>query len=182
MVLAHARHAQRDCFNVPPEGQRGDTVIIACFVLQVYSSEEHGFSLQTLYRKMVDWDEDCSPTLLIIRDIDDKVFGAIVSCPLRPSDHFYGTGDSCLLWRVQGDSAHTRQLQTYGWTGENQFFVKASRDSLAIGAGGGHYGLWLDADLNHGRSMRCQTFDNDSLPGREDFIVQLVEAYGFRMA
>ena len=51
-----------------------------------------------------------------------------------------------------------------------------------MGAGGGHYGLWLDADLNHGRSQRCATFDNEPLAGdNEDFIVQFCEAYGFRV-
>ena len=100
---------------------------------------------------------------------------------------------------------HTRELRQYNWTGENQFFVNAAKDSLSIGAGGGHYGLWLDgklafltaltekifrngsndyfpADLNHGRSQKCDTFDNEPLAGeKEDFIVQFVEAYGFRM-
>jgi hypothetical protein len=155
--------------------------LASCVVLQIYNSAEHGFSLNTLYRKMTEWDEEVSPTLLVVRDTADRVFGAIVSCPLRPCDHFYGTGDSCLLWRVVGDSAHTRMLQSWGWTGDNQLFVKASKDSLAIGAGGGHYGLWLDADLNHGRSMRCATFDNENLSGQEDFIVQQIEAFGFRM-
>lgn len=60
--------------------------------------------------------------------------------------------------------------------------MKASKDSLSMGAGGGHYGLWLDADLNHGRSLRCQTFDNEPLAGdREDFNIQFLEAFGFRM-
>lgn len=55
-------------------------------------------------------------------------------------------------------------------------------DSLSIGAGGGHYGLWLDADLNHGRTQACETFQNEPLTGEgEDFAVQFVEAYGFRM-
>uniref|UniRef100_A0A914WCU7 Oxidation resistance protein 1 n=1 Tax=Plectus sambesii TaxID=2011161 RepID=A0A914WCU7_9BILA len=130
---------------------------------------------------MADWDEEVSPTLLIVMDIADRVFGAIVSCPVQPSEHFYGTGDSCLLWRFIGDTSYTRQLQSWSWTGDNQLFVNASKESLAIGAGGGHYGLWLDADLNHGRSQRCATFDNENLAGHEDFIVQHVEAFGFRM-
>lgn len=71
-----------------------------------------------------------------------------------------------------------RELKSYVWTGENQFFVNATKDSLSfgmklfdlftihklkkmlLGAGGGHFGLWLDADLNHGRSQKCATFDN----------------------
>ena len=40
----------------------------------------------------------------------------------------------------------------------------------------------FSADLNHGRSQKCDTFDNEPLAGeKEDFIIQFVEAYGFRM-
>lgn len=150
--------------------------------VSIYNSEKHGFSLTTLYRKMIEFDEDLSPVLLIVRDTREHVFGAVVSGAIRPSDHYTGTGDSCLLWRFLGEAPHTRELRHFNWTGENQFFVNAAKDSLSIGAGGGHYGLWLDADLNHGRSQRCDTFDNEPLSGeKEDFIVQFIEAFGFRM-
>ncbi|KAE9412987.1 hypothetical protein Angca_010141 [Angiostrongylus cantonensis] len=150
--------------------------------MSIYNSEKHGFSLTTLYRKMIEFDEDLSPVLLIIRDTREHVFGAVVSGAIRPSDHYTGTGDSSLLWRFLGEVPHTRELRHYKWTGENQFFVNSAKDSLSIGAGGGHCGLWLDADLNHGRSQRCDTFDNEPLAGeKEDFIVQFIEAFGFRM-
>ncbi|CAI5450335.1 unnamed protein product [Caenorhabditis angaria] len=139
--------------------------------VQIYNSEKHGFSLSTMYRKMAEFDEDLSPVLLIIRDTKEHVFGAVVSSAIKPSDHFTGTGDSCLLWRFTGEAPHTRELRHYTWT-----------DSLSIGAGAGRYGLWLDADLNHGRSQKCETFDNEPLCGEnEDFIIQFIEAYGFRM-
>ncbi|PAV76412.1 hypothetical protein WR25_11588 [Diploscapter pachys] len=150
--------------------------------VQIYNSEKHGFSLSTFYRKMAEFDEDLSPVLLIIRDTKEHVFGAVVSSAIRPNDHFFGTGDSCFLWRFTGEVPHTRELRQYAWTGDNQFFVMASKDSLAIGAGRGHNGLWLDADLNHGRSQRCKTFDNEPLADDdEDFVVQFIEAFGFRM-
>ncbi|CAJ0565022.1 unnamed protein product, partial [Mesorhabditis spiculigera] len=150
--------------------------------VNIYNSEKHGFSLATLYRKMAEFDEDMSPVLLIIRDINEHVFGAIVSSPIRPQEGYSGTGDSCLLWRFTGEVPHTRELRHYTWTGDNQYFTNATRESLSIGAGGGHQGLWLDADLNHGRSQKCETFDNEPLTGdKEDFIIQFVEAYGFRM-
>ncbi|CAB3398510.1 unnamed protein product [Caenorhabditis bovis] len=150
--------------------------------VQIYSSEKHGFSLATLYRKMAKFDEDLSPVLLIIRDTKDHVFGAVVSSAIRPSDHYTGTGDSCLLWRFTGELPNCRELRHYAWTGENQFFVNAAKDALSIGAGSGRYGVWLDADLNHGRSQRCETFENEPLCGdNEDFVIQFMEAYGFRM-
>uniref|UniRef100_A0A8R1DYN1 Oxidation resistance protein 1 n=2 Tax=Caenorhabditis japonica TaxID=281687 RepID=A0A8R1DYN1_CAEJA len=150
--------------------------------VNIYNSEKHGFSLATMYRKMAEFDEDLSPVLLIIRDTKEHVFGAVVSSAIRPSDHYFGTGDSCLLWRFTGEAPHTRELRQYTWTGDNQFFVNAAKDSLSIGAGSGRYGLWFDADLNHGRSQKCETFDNEPLCGDNgDFIIQFIEAYGFRM-
>ncbi|KAK0407823.1 hypothetical protein QR680_003616 [Steinernema hermaphroditum] len=150
--------------------------------IKIYSSEKHGFSLSTMYRKMAEWNEDMSPVLLIIRDTAGHVFGACVSTTIRPSEHYFGTGDSCLLFRFTGEYPHTRELRDYRWTGDNQFFVNAQKDSLSVGAGGGHYGLWLDADLNLGRTQRCQTFDNEPLTGgKMDFTVQFVEAFGFSM-
>uniref|UniRef100_A0A915APS6 Oxidation resistance protein 1 n=1 Tax=Parascaris univalens TaxID=6257 RepID=A0A915APS6_PARUN len=151
--------------------------------VNIYSSEKHGFSLSTFYRKMMEWDEEMSPILLIIRDCEENVFGAIASTRLLPSEHFFGTGDSCLLFKFVTDpDTNEKELHSFAWTGDNQYFVKASKDSLSMGAGGGHYGLWLDADLNHGRSLRCQTFDNEPLAGdREDFNIQFLEAFGFRM-
>ncbi|ULT86165.1 hypothetical protein L3Y34_006093 [Caenorhabditis briggsae] len=150
--------------------------------VNIYNSEKHGFSLATMYRKMAEFDEDLSPVLLIIRDTKEHVFGAVVSSAIRPSDHYFGTGDSCLLWRFTGEAPHTRELRQFNWTGDNQYFVNAAKDSLSIGAGSGRYGLWFDADLNHGRSQKCETFDNEPLCGdNEDFVIQFIEAYGFRM-
>lgn len=76
--------------------------------VNIYNSEKHGFSLATMYRKMAEFDEDLSPVLLIIRDTKEHVFGAVVSSAIRPNDHFFGTGDSCLLWRFTGEVPHTR--------------------------------------------------------------------------
>ncbi|KHN85736.1 TLD domain-containing protein 2 [Toxocara canis] len=151
--------------------------------VNIYNSEKNGFSLFTFYRKMMEWEEEMSPVLLIIRDCEEHVFGAIASTALRPSEHFFGTGDSCLLFKfVVNPRTNERELHSFAWTGDNQYFVKASKDSLSMGAGGGHYGLWLDADLNHGRSLRCDTFDNEPLAGdSEDFNVQFLEAFGFCM-
>lgn len=76
-----------------------------------------------------------------------------------------------------------RELRSFNWTGENQFFINATREFLSMGAGEGHYGLWLDADLNRGRSQRCDTFANEPLAGGQDenFVIQLIEVFGFSM-
>ncbi|XP_051262455.1 nuclear receptor coactivator 7 [Dicentrarchus labrax] len=133
----------------------------------VYSTAIHGSSLKTLYRNMADLD---SPVLLVIKDMHKKVFGAFSSEPFRVSKYCYGTGETFLF-------SFNPDFQAYRWSGENSYFVSSNLESLAIGGGGGRFGLWLDDDLYHGSSFSCPTFHNESLSSHEDFIVQDLEIW-----
>ncbi|XP_060518604.1 oxidation resistance protein 1 isoform X9 [Cylas formicarius] len=135
----------------------------------VFSTSQHGFSLNSMYRKMFKLE---SPVLLVIEDTDNNVFGALTSCALHVSDHFYGTGES-LLFRF------TPEFQVYNWTGENLYFIKGNNESLSIGAGDGKFGLWLDGDLYLGRSEKCKTYANESLTPKIDFVVKTLECWAF---
>ncbi|XP_055997401.1 nuclear receptor coactivator 7-like isoform X6 [Ostrea edulis] len=135
----------------------------------VYSTEQHGFSLKTLYRDMHGVD---SPVMLLVKDTDDFIFGALTSCELKPSDHFYGTGESFLF-------TFYPEFKVFRWTGDNNFFIKGNQESLSIGAGQGLFGLWFDEGLYHGQTHRCDTYDNDILTSSEDFIVKVLEAWIF---
>ncbi|XP_068706589.1 oxidation resistance protein 1-like isoform X1 [Montipora foliosa] len=140
-----------------------------CWVL-VYSTFQHGFSLKTLYRKMEFYD---TPVLLVVTDDAHQIFGALCSCPLKISEGFYGTGES-FLYKFENNA-----VEIYCWTGDNNFFIKGSKDSLAIGSGGGNFGLWLDEDLYHGSSHPCSTFSNTQLSSQEDFLCSGLEAWTF---
>lgn len=135
----------------------------------VFSTSQNGFSLSSLYRKMIGID---SPILLVIEDTQGNVFGAITSCEIRVSESFYGTGESLLF-------AINPKMQIYPWSGDNSYFIQGNNESLAIGAGDGRFGLWLDGDLNQGRSQTCKTFGNDPLSPDEDFWVKTLECWAF---
>ncbi|XP_068904192.1 oxidation resistance protein 1 isoform X11 [Tenebrio molitor] len=135
----------------------------------VFSTSQHGFSLNSMYRKMFKLE---SPILLVIEDTDNNVFGALTSCALQVSEHFYGTGES-LLFRF------SPEFQVYNWTGENLYFIKGNNESLSIGAGDGKFGLWLDGDLYLGRSESCKTYGNDPLTPKVDFVVKTLECWAF---
>ena len=54
----------------------------------------------------------------------------MASSYLRLSDHFYGTGESCLFsFDVRGE------VELFPWTGLNSYFIKGNTDSIAIGSG-----------------------------------------------
>nr|CAH91875.1 hypothetical protein [Pongo abelii] len=136
-----------------------------------YSTLEHGTSLKTLYRKSASLD---SPVLLVIKDMDNQIFGAYATHPFKFSDHYYGTGETFLY-------TFSPHFKVFKWSGENSYFINGDISSLELGGGGGRFGLWLDADLYHGRSNSCSTFNNDILSKKEDFIVQDLEVWAFEM-
>lgn len=171
---------------LPPPDLIGDSAIltddiIECLVPEmpgrtigypwhlVYSTYKHGFSLKTLYRVMHGLE---SPILIVVKDTNDKVFGALTSEELKMSDHFYGTGETFLF------TFHP-EFTVFHWSGENNFFLKGNQESLSIGAGQGVYGLWFDEDIYHGRTNKCETFANDVLTVSEDFVVKGFEAWAF---
>nr|XP_045013278.1 TLD domain-containing protein 2 isoform X7 [Jaculus jaculus] len=67
--------------------------------------------------------------------------------------------------------------QVFKWTGSNSFFVKGDLDSLMMGSGSGHFGLWFDGDLYHGESHPCATFNNEVLARQEQFCIKELEAW-----
>lgn len=59
-------------------------------------------------------------------------------------------------------------------------FMAGNVDSIIIGGGDGN-ALYIDSELNHGRTERCLTFDNPPLCA-ESFQVALLEVWGFKDA
>nr|KAF6326563.1 oxidation resistance 1 [Pipistrellus kuhlii] len=135
----------------------------------VYGTGKHGTSLKTLYRTMLGLD---TPVLIVIKDSDGQVFGALASEPFKVSDCFYGTGETFVF-------TFCPDFEVFKWTGDNMFFIKGDMDSLAFGGGGGEFALWLDGDLYHGRSHSCKTFGNKTLSKKEDFFIQDIEIWAF---
>ncbi|XP_037305530.2 nuclear receptor coactivator 7 isoform X1 [Pungitius pungitius] len=134
-----------------------------------YSTVRNGTSLKTLYRSLVDVD---GPVLLVVKDMDNQVFGAFSTHPFRVSEHCYGTGETFLY-------SFCPEIKVYRWTGENSYFVKGNIDSLQMGGGGGQLGLWLDAELYRGTTTKCATFNNQPLSVRQDFNIHSVEVWTF---
>ena len=59
------------------------------------------------------------PTLLCITDVEDNIFGALVSSPIVMSERFYGTGETFLF-------SATPVFKVFKWSQENSNFVRYS--------------------------------------------------------
>ncbi|KZF21829.1 TLD-domain-containing protein [Xylona heveae TC161] len=70
----------------------------------VYSLEQHGVSLTTLYKRCNEYRGKRCGFVLVVRDSSGGTFGAYLTEPPRPAPHYFGTGE-CFLWRAHTLSA-----------------------------------------------------------------------------
>lgn len=145
----------------------------------VYSLEQHGASLTTLYNNSAPHarhtgSEERTASkhgyVLVVCDTAHNLFGAYVNEHFHPSTvqasrRFYGNGD-CFLWtsrRGSAEDSNDIQFQGFPYTGVNDFVIYCTNQFLSLGGGDGHYGLWIDDSLAHGVSSHSLTFGNDPL-------------------
>jgi len=135
----------------------------------LYSTEKHGISLNTMYSRV----HEKGPLVVVVEDSKGHVFGGYASEYFRPSQRYYGTGES-FLFRLHP------QLDVYPWPNTNNFFIFSSDHFISMGGGdAGKYGLYLDADFAKGTSGYCNTFHNQPLASSEFFECALMEIWGF---
>jgi len=147
----------------------------------VYSLEQHGVSLATLYNRS---QEKKGAFVLVVKDSLGGIFGAFVNEPFRPSGRYYGTGE-CFLWKamvlppppegstpepeenLDGTSTpdtHERiRFKAFPYSGINDYMILCENHFLSVGGGDGKYGLWLDDTFEKGVSSCCPTFGNEPL-------------------
>lgn len=149
----------------------------------VYSSAQHGFSLNTLYTLC----KSSQSIMMVIRDDNGNIFGAFLSDSPKPQIGHFGTGE-CFLWKysrvnesesTQIDDTNSNTIQIYPSTGKNSYFIISEPEFLAIGCGDGKFGLLLDQDLFNGQTNTVPTFDNDILSSSRDFVCLGVEVWRF---
>ncbi|CAF0893615.1 unnamed protein product [Adineta ricciae] len=163
-ALLNVEHTQKILIELPARLHSMDWCM-------VFSTEAHGFSLSQLYRRSLEFDSDM-PVLVVVKDVEQNIFGAFVPHQLIVKDGVYGTGESFLFTLFP-------EFRVFNWSGDNEFFVKGDLHSIGFGVGEGTYGLWFDADLYHGRTCPCKTFNNDCLSSNEDFIIASIEVWTF---
>lgn len=169
----------------------------------LYSLDQHGISLNTLYTQCEAPEKTRKPnqsyigmagSIFIIQDADasssfidgheeKSVFGAFIAEGIgRKTKGFYGGGDSFLF----SYSPIEDKMKVFKPTGRNSYFVICDQDYVGFGGGGTGYGIWVDSGLLDGSSARSVTFGNDVLcsagrpgaGGEVDFELVGLEVWG----
>lgn len=144
----------------------------------LYSLEQHGASLNSLYRILKEQKDkkvyDKNGYVLVIKDAAGGIFGAYVNEIFQPHElrRYYGNGE-CFLWSVErlnkekhgadADAEDEIRFKGFPFTGVNDYLIYCQHDSISIGSSDGYNGIWIDKNLMHGVSQRCDTFGNDVL-------------------
>ncbi|KAI5190805.1 hypothetical protein NEMIN01_1207 [Nematocida minor] len=158
----------------------------------LYSSEMHGYSLNTLISQAMKGPSRGCFILSVIEDLCtqseyERVFGVVFFEKLRYENSSFGTGDTSLFRfrtpREQNMGAGPNALLNIysANTGiEKRMYIMAKREYLAFGCGSGKFGLRLEKTLLQGESNAVETFNNEVLSHREKFNIRQIELWHVR--
>ncbi|CAM0142257.1 hypothetical protein VKS41_002261 [Umbelopsis sp. WA50703] len=141
----------------------------------IFSSKLDGSSWQNFVNTITNQ----GALIIAIKTTDGDVVGGYIDSALQPETRWTGNSSNFLyrlepmgIWDGSNGSNHHYQYLCWG------------KKSLANGFGmGGQFdysGLWLDADFSHGHSKAgplCSTYSSPRLTSKEDFTVDMVEAW-----
>lgn len=158
----------------------------------IYSSELHGYSLNTLISYSMKAPSRGCFVLSVIEDLStsseyERVFGAVFFEKLRYENASFGTSDTSLFRfrtpRNQDISVGPNTLLNVytAKTEENRrMYIVSKREYLAFGCGDGRFGLRLERTLLQGESHPVETFGNETLSHRERFNIRRIELWYVR--
>lgn len=168
-----------------------------CPWVLMYSTNKHGFNLNTLIRKVKDV---TTPVLILIEpfpnktdknrnvklknDIDETIFGAYLSDMPKHSRKFSGNGET-FVFKIRP------KKEVYKWSTNNEnrnFFMLDKVDGteeneLTVGNSNGCSAILLNNQLDECRTMACDTFSSPSLikgEGDGDFQVKRLECWALK--
>ncbi len=95
------------------------------FVFRLCRMSLHGASLDILYSFV----NKKGPSLLVVRTIQNEVFGAYTSTNWQSRDGYYGTGE-CFVFRVLDG-----KVDVYNWSKKNYYMMASTESYLLIGGG-----------------------------------------------
>jgi len=153
-----------------------------------YSTAVHGISMNTLYANC----ETVAESLLVIKDTSNHIFGAFIDVEWIAATDYRGTMD-CFVFQLvdnDGDDDNAERKEednannenktkaiVYRASGQKAYFIRNDMESITIGAGECP-AIYIDADLNIGRSTSCTTFNSPCLVPNTPFQITTLEIWG----
>ncbi|KAI5166473.1 hypothetical protein NEIG_01725 [Nematocida sp. ERTm5] len=161
----------------------------------LYSSELHGYSLNTLISSAMAGPARGCFILSIIENVCtsheyERVFGAVFCEQLKYKNTSYGTQNTSLFRfktprRQDMSTCPNAILSIYNTPSKNTedrcMYIMTKKDYLAFGCGDGKFGLQLDRSLLRGESHAVETFSNEVLSHTPRFNVSRVELWHVRI-
>ncbi|OQR84089.1 hypothetical protein ACHHYP_13906 [Achlya hypogyna] len=138
----------------------------------LYSTQIHGFSLLQLFAMV----GGKGPTICVVKDTHDRVFGAFSPCSLQQTRKVYGNGRTFVFSCAKG-----KKPKVYSWSGTDESFVYNGPDCLVWGGGPKGLALCLKVEEELGFSQECTTFNSQPLAGADElFKIWAIEIWGFK--
>lgn len=140
----------------------------------LFSNRIHGNSFSSMLKRI----QNCGPSVVILRDTEDAVFGGFASASWKCAANFFGTQESCLF----SISPSMRVYQATGYN-DNYLYINASQQTLPNGMGFGgkfeYFGLWISSEFGVGfTAPSCTTFGCRLLSGKKRFSIDCLEVWG----
>ncbi|XP_076167179.1 MTOR-associated protein MEAK7 [Ptiloglossa arizonensis] len=141
----------------------------------LFSSQMHGESFSTLLGRITVQ----GPTIIILRDTENHVFGGFASDSWSIGPNFIGNSSS-FLFKLEP------VILTFAATGYNNHYQylnlqqQTMPNGLLMGGQLNYPGLWLSCEYGTGKSsVSCTTFQNYvQLSGKENFKIKHCEVWG----
>ncbi|RLN37131.1 hypothetical protein BBJ28_00021934 [Nothophytophthora sp. Chile5] len=134
----------------------------------VYTTRHHGWNQLSFFSML----ENKGPTVLVVQDVHDNLFGAFCPASWKRTPTIYGNGRTFVF-------SLSPRMEAYMWSGLDSSYMYAHHEAIFVGGGRKGIALCLQLDERRGFTKACSTFDSPPLSECEDFRCQTIEVWGF---
>ncbi|UIZ20461.1 hypothetical protein KXD40_001008 [Peronospora effusa] len=133
-----------------------------------FTTQVHGWNFLSFFSRL----ENKGPTIVVVQDEHEHIFGAFCSTSWKRSKTIFGNGRTFVF-------SLSPRMEAYTWSGIDSSFMYTQRDSIFVGGGRKGIALCLQLDDRRGFTHVCTTFDSPPLVDYEDFQCETVEVWSF---
>lgn len=146
----------------------------------VYDVNRNGGSLTNFYHTLKKG--NYKEIVILLKDEHQQVFGAYSAVGWYSTPGVYGSGQNFLFkvpFLPQDSPLTCVRVLFYKWQKDsgNHCYQMSTQNYIAMGSGGGGYGLWLDDELLNGVTEKSETYGNDLLAATNSFKVVGMEVW-----